>query len=473
MMTPILQDHYEVPVIVVSLDVASLATGDEPDDPRILVRLQCGTKTRYEGSVLASEMRLGPTLAAVSGNAGVGRLDMPARVIDGIAAQIKDWPRDRPVWLRLGSPSGHLPTVPWENLLQRKLRVPMLRLPDVGLPATPGVRTLEIVVCASASQQDAPYDLNKCLMRVVEQVRDTMPGKTRVQVFTDDARQRARLRETCPEVVVHTPPAELRAGDEPRMADVVENGWLRWMIDALGDEAAIDIVHFVCPALLTATFGSLKLDDPICSGPLTAWLPVHSAELVAFLTCIGASAVAFTIPSTRAWPAGIRMLAHCVMTELTGPVLVDAPHHDKRHPEALGAAYRLLFGPSACPVPRSPGLATYVHPQRVAQAVDEQHAQDRTRAFEAQTATVASDLTLASIGLDELLATDAEPPRWLGANQRVLEQMAGEIIDPLCETDRRMASDQGVKDALAFLKDVLAKDVDQLKDSKGGAPESW
>jgi hypothetical protein len=473
MTAPLLQDHYDVPVIVVSLDVASLEPGDEPDDPRILVRLQCGARTRYEGSVLASEMRLAPTLAAVSGNAGVGKLDMPARVIDGIAAQLKDWPRDRPVWLRLGSPSGHLPAVPWEHLLQRKLGVPMLRLPEIGLPATPGLRTLEIVVCASASQQDAPYDLNKCLTRVVDQVRDTMPGNTRLQVFTDDAGERARLRETFPEVVVHTPPSELRAGDEPQPAGLVENGWLRWMIDALGDEAAIDIVHFVCPAQLTATFGSLKLDDPICSGPLTAWLPVHSAELVAFLTCVGASAVAFTIPSTKAWPAGIRMLAHCVMMELTGPVLVDAPHHDKRRPQALGAAYRLLFGPSACPVPRSPGLATYVHPQRVAQAVDAPHAQDRTRAFEATTATVASDLTLASIGLDDVLAPGAEAPRWLGANQRVLEQIASEIIDPLGETEHRVASDQGVKDALVFLKNVLAKDVGQLKDSKGGGPESW
>ncbi len=471
-MTAPLRDRYELAVIELALDLVARLKAGASEDTFIRISLKVEGETLYQESIASSVLRLPPTLAAIAANAGVRTLDMPDEIVAGLARCLQSWPNDRPVWLHLGSPTGHLSAVAWENVLQRALDVPMLRMPAIGLPAVAVGGMLEIVICASASQPDAPYDLHSCLMRVIDQVRDTRPGETRIQVFTNDKRERARLRSNHPDIHVHTPPRALPSDGRPRQMDFLENGWLRWMAQAIGDEAAIDVVHFICPGHLSASYGALKLDEPAFRAPRSVWSVVHSAELVAFLTSVGAAAAAFTIPTTRAWPAGIRVLAHNVMGDLTGPVLVDAPHHDIPGSEALGDLYRMLFGAVEFPAPRSPGLAAYVHPQWAHRAYQPPRRRHET-GFDPVTGSASAALTLAAMRFDDSLALDAEPPRWLGANQRVLEQLASEIVDPIVVSEHRAASDQGVKDALSFLRDVLGKDVERFKQSKGGGPESW
>lgn len=474
-MMTLLQDHYEIPVITISLDIAARLSGHDVDDPHVHFRVSIGAQPPVETSIAGSEMRLPRDLAAIAARAGVRKLHIPERVFDALERGLAGWRGDRPVWLRLGVPTSHLAAVPWEHLLQRRLGVALLRLPEVGLAATPPEGRLEVVLCASAPQECAPYDVRSSVLRVVEQLRDIRAGHTRVQVFIDDKRVRAFLRRHEPDLVVHAPPRTLHGREGRRGPDLVENGWLRWMAGAIGDDACIDIVHFICPGQLTSSVGSLKLDRSFFPAPPLAWSLVHASELVAFLTTLGAAGVGFTIPCSQAWPAGIRVLAHGVMKDLTGPVLVDAPYHDRSGAQTLRQAYTMLFGDGGGSAPRSPGLAIYAHPLHAARAVDRGERSDRTRVFEERTEAVVAELTLAPIVHGYASAHGVpEPPRWLGANQRVLERIAGEIVDPSADSALPRSSTQGVEDGLEFLTGVLERDITRFMQlGGGGGPETW
>jgi hypothetical protein len=177
------------------------------------------------------------------------------------------------------------------------------------------------------------------------------------------------------------------------------------------------------------------------------------------MTHIGAWAAGFTIPTVRAWPAGVRMLAHRLMKDLTGPVLVDAPHHRRSGP-GIGAAYRLLFGAPPVEVPRSPGMAVYVHPQRVQQACAAERIESAV-VFEREWISHGLSLTLAGTELDDSLTRSGQPPRRLAAKQRMLEQWASELLTPQVDSPYTEAANQGVADALAFMKDLIAKESPQ------------
>ena len=142
------------------------------------------------------------------------------------------------------------------------------------------------------------------------------------------------------------------------------------------------------------------------------------------MTDIGAWAAGFTIPTVRAWPAGIRMLAHRLVKDVTGPVLVDAPHHRKTGP-GIGAAYRLLFGAPPVEVPRSGGMALYVHPQRVYGASSVERSGSAV-VFEQELISYQS-LTLAGTPLEDALTNAGQPSRQLAAKQRMLEQWTSEL----------------------------------------------
>jgi hypothetical protein len=466
--SPVLEDHYGVPVIVCSLDLPPRPADREPEDARVHFSLQISGKPIYDEFVSAAEMKLPPDLAGVERKRGVRKLILPKRVLEGLGAELNDHAPGMPVWLRLGSPAGHLPAVPWEWLLQGGLGVPVLRLPDVALSAVGSGPPLEVVVCACRAQESAPYDVDVLLARFIDELSRSGVDPIRIQVFTDDGGERDRLRGSSDAVVVHDPPDRV-SGLDPKVTPI-ENAWLRWIVEALGG-SSVDIVHFITPGQLSSTYGALKLDVPFSEGPEETWPIVQAAELAAFLTLVGASAVGFTIPTVAAWPAGIRILAHRVMAELTGPVLVDAPHQQKET-AGIGPAYRLLFGTPPVEVPSSTGVAIYVHPKRVYEALLASPRSAGARAFEARAVELVQDLTLATGPIDDHTKSGTEPPMWLAANQRTLELWASELLAPHVESEYRSAFNEGVADALSSIKDVLDKHGDPTDDELGG-PGKW
>jgi hypothetical protein len=448
-MSALLQERYALPVITCSLDLDERGIDKAVREPRVRFQLHLGAETLHDVSVPSPEMKLPPSLREIARKAGVRKLQMPQRVIDEFKRQLQGRPPDEPLWLRLASPSGHLGAVPWEHLLQPLLGNPILRLPEVVLPAVPTGSPLEIVVCACCPGGNAPYDLGHLLRELVGDIRDAGPGGTRITVFSDLEGASSEFADLG--VHVHEVWAPHDDDDLP-----IHSPWLRCITEVLG-EASVDGVHFICPGHLDASFGALWLDAPRTPGAGPP--PVQAGEVCAFMTHIGAWAAGFTIPTVRAWPAGVRMLAHRVMKDITGPVIVDAPHHRRSGP-GIGAAYRLLFGTPPVEVPRSGGMAVYVHPQRVQDACGVERTES-VAIFEREWISYGQSLTLAGTGLDDALTSSGQPPRRLAAKQRMLEQWASELLTPQVESPYTEAANQGVADALAFMKELIAKEHPQ------------
>jgi hypothetical protein len=106
----------------------------------------------------------------------------------------------------------------------------------------------------------------------------------------------------------------------------------------------------------------------------------------------------------------------------------------------------------------SPGLAIYAHPQSIFSVIRGFDSGARATGFETMTKRLAQSLTLAGTRLEQVLTASKQPPRWLVANQRTLEQLASELVAPDMITRQHKASSEGSADALSFVRDVLAKD---------------
>jgi hypothetical protein len=455
-MSALLQERYSLPVITCSLALDPRGIDKRSGESGVRFQLHLGAEPLHDVTVPSSEMKLPPSLRRIARNAGVRKLHMPQRVIDEFRRALADRPADEPLWLRLESPSGHLGAVPWEHLFQPRLRKPIFRLPEVVLPAVPTGRRLEVVVNACCPRTTAPYDVRRLLHEFVAEIRDIDLDGTGITVFTALEGAESELADL--EVRVRRVDGEL----PPEEQDVPEvtSPWLRRVAHEMSD-TSVDVVHFICPGHLDASSGALWLGAADAThGPA----PVQAGEVCAFMTHVGAWAAGFTIPSLRAWPAGIRVLAHRLAKDLTGPLVVDAPHHRKGGGPGVGAAYRLLFGSAPVEAPRSPGMTIYVHPQRVHEVVPSAGVVESALAFERDWIGFAQGLTLAGAASEETLTVPGEPPRELAAKQRALEQLASELLIPPGDSRYAQAANQGLADALAFMKDLLATEARTQED---------
>jgi hypothetical protein len=456
-----LNEHYDLALIEVRLAFASC---DGPPRPIVWVRLEVAGDTLLDLAMSTDEMRLPKTLAAVANNRGMQGICMPQRVLRQLGETLRMTRPGEPAWLRVASPAAHLPAVPWETLLQPALGVPVLRLPESLVTPVASTSRLDIAVCVTDAVA-TDYDADAHLRRLVEQVGATLPGRTHLHVFCGSATSRRALDSAgLPRVIVHEPDSRAWETDEGSscgsssrgLAGRVENPWLRWVIDAV-DPTSVDVVHFVCPGYLSAPYGALDLglsplgvqDDRYCR-------IVTAAELLAFMTRVGAWGVGFTIPARHAWPAGIRLLAHRLDQLNPGPVIVDAPHYAPDGDSALGDAYRMLFSDMPTPLPCSPSCTVYVNPGRVREALG-RSPKGEERRFESAVHERVGELTLESDPSPSLLGGASEPPAWLAANQRVLERWASTVIASGEEDEHRSAVVSGLHDALADVSAIVAR----------------
>ena len=253
-MSALLQESYALPVITCSLDLDERGIDKAVREARVRFQLHLGVEKLHDVSVPSSEMKLPPSLREIAYKAGVRKLHMPQLVIDEFKRQLSGRSPDEPLWLRLASPSGHLGAVPWVQLFQPLLGNRILRLPEVVLPAVPTGPPLEIVICACCPGGNAPYDVGHLLRDLVAEVREAGAGGTRVTVFTD--REKAESEFADLGVEVHEVWHQQDEGDLP-----IHSPWLRCITEVLGDRSA-DVVHFICPGHLDASFGAVWLDAP-------------------------------------------------------------------------------------------------------------------------------------------------------------------------------------------------------------------
>lgn len=435
----------QLPVITCRL-IPPLDAGQDRLD--VAISLREGDKVFSDiMRITQEEMCLPHSLSEVQKKHGVLRVAIPKWVQSELIAGFREIAEGAPVWLQLASPAGHMATIPWEWHLRTVLEGrPLLRAPYS--PVRPVIRNdgLEVAVCAVPGRDDASYRLADLTCSVVESITHSLPDDTRIHVFAIDAYVREAVAHARG-VVLHD---SRETGANPLPDDEIEEPWLRWMLGAT-TAAPIDVVHFICPGYLTQSYGAFDFRH----APLPGNEPsgaVTGTQLTRFLTAAGCCGLALTIPSSKAWPAGLRMLAHRVARLRPGPLLVHAPHHAKTTVEAdAAAASRALFTETGAAVPLSNGLSMYVHPEQVQAA---SQATQRGELVGKALQQAVEQLTLTGTPAGKRLA-ESGAPVWLAANQRNLERWASAALTLAPESDRH-AAEQAAAKALEFVADVLS-----------------
>jgi len=356
----------------------------------------------------------------------------------------------QPVWLRLSVPLGLLAAVPWEELLQPALGVPMLRLPYQSLcPRQPhgGNNT---VVCFSSPVAEPAMETR--LAMFVDQVPLDLARATAFHLFGDRSAYPAltalrRKHAGKVHIEVYDP---LRAPAHDKSPE--RNPWLRWIADEMGEGRA-DVVHFLCHGDQQGGTGALKMaSSPTDAGTGRHPCLAEAAELITFLDHVGAWCAAFTSAPEERSAAGMRMLQTEVARQRPGPLLV----HDMNvagSAGALGDAYRFLFGVTRRP-PASPSVALVCHPVLVSP----------------QEADAESDRQLRDFTLDGRLGQALHDDRLPGAilsSQRKLEVSAGTLAD-----EQARNRDSGRVRARALVLDAISDYVREVTtDAEAARPE--
>jgi hypothetical protein len=348
--------------------------------------------------------------------------------------------QERPLWLHLAKPIGYLNLVPWEQLLQPALGIPMLRLPDfIANPPRESPHKFEVALCGSAPAAKSEFTVADHLTGIAELLLATVPRRTTVHIFADieffDELVARIAQRQLSNVIVHDPAssAGLDAPDRQyALSDPsgrVQNPWLVWMRDALGGRS-IDMVQFLTHGYMLRDSGALALaESPLQNQDRDFSRFVDAAELLAFLTQSGAWSAAFSSPEQNYSEMGLRLLADTIAQMRPGPVL----HHETRldpQREALAEAYRFLFGRSHAAPPSSPSLFTYCHPSLITH--DELTVKSmnfRSRSVPSAPPATAEDSISAAYAGAEFV------PSWIGSSQRYIEQRRHDVERILRDDD--------------------------------------
>lgn len=389
--------------------------------------------------------------------------NFPSQILDEIGAAIAEGDyQDRPLWLHLAKPIGYLSLVPWEQLLQPKLGVPMLRLPDfVANPPRESLNRFEVTLCGSTPAAKSQFTVADHLLGMTELLLATVPRRTTVHIFTDvewfdTVNAEVAQRNFSSDVIVHDP-AQASSATVPLHTDVssapvsrVQNPWLLWMRDALNGRS-IDMVQFLTHGYIMRDSGALALaESPLRNQDRHFARFIDAAELIAFLTQTGAWCAAFSSPKENYSEMGLRLLADTVAQLCPGPVLHYETRLDPQR-QALAAAYRFLFDRSFSAPPRSPALFTYCHPSLVEKAepaIQTLGWATRSPAFAAPTSAEAS--------INAAYAAAEYMPSWVGSSQRYIEQRRQDVERILREdASSDTASDSTRVEQAQLIEDTL------------------
>jgi hypothetical protein len=402
---------------------------------------------------------------------------VPGYIIDSLNHQLHQDEFDgRPLWLHLAKPAGYLPLVPWEQLLQPRLGVPMLRIPDfLSDPPTESPHKLEVVLCSSMPAAKENFALVDHLCRTANQIIQVVARRPMIHIFTDSTTVepvRARLAQQGlldASVQVYDPTAAAAyAVPEPTQASAdtsgrIDNPWLLWMLGTLKGRS-VDVVHFIAHAHLSRDQGALALaESPLANADQRIARFVSAGQLALFLTRLGAWSVFFSSPEHNYSEMGLRLLADTIAQNRPGPLV----HHELRldpNGEAIAEAYNFLFGVAAGMPPATPALLLYCHPARVARPMESVN-----ESFAMQSPQPPG-LSIYASAPELLTASDEGPPTWVAAAERYIEQRARDVeqLKQASEQPQRQEEIEEIEKVLKQIRDIVA-DTASSGSSAGGA----
>jgi len=393
--------------------------------------------------------------------------DIPGEVLGAMKRWVEP---HRPLWLRLERPAGYLRLVPWEQLLQPRLEVPVLRLPDIETDRPrESSKSLDVILCGSLPVAKNPFPIAKYLVRIAESIHSAVPRQTTLHVFTDssvhqEVKQRFEAKENFGSAIrLYSPesagpyvapdPAS-RITDE---AGRIESPWLLWIRDSLKGRS-IDVAHFLCHGYFwNDQEGALAFaESPLENYDRRTARFVRSSELSIFMTQAGAWSAAFSSPEHNYSKMGLRLLADAMAQVRPGPVL----HQDLRLDsgcDALGQAYAFLYGLPGAPPPASPALSLSCQPSWLEGPAIAQLSHKFSLAVKSS----------ATLDLERVFETAENVPGWIAAAERSLEQadLRLQKMEKRNETGQTRRTELGPVEAnLRRVQEIIARAATKLGD---------
>src|SRR5260370_9675001 len=266
----------------------------------------------------------------------IQRTESNYKVPDHIAAALGQVVQQngQPVWLAFPLPSGYLPVVPWESLLQSRLQVPILRLGYTEVQPVISSGSLDVVVCFSfpaAKMRIQALQPAEVIHYYFDHVPENIRQYTTFHVFVDASAQYVlkdvlarhsdcRIRVYDPGMASRYDVPEQDSTPEASTAEL-ESPWLLWMRDAMSTLSA-DLVHFFCHGYLGREDGflcfsqsPLRTDDELYSRFVCA------RQIYTFLDQAGAWSVAFSSQPGNYSVARLRLLQDQLSRIRPGPGL--------------------------------------------------------------------------------------------------------------------------------------------------------
>lgn len=328
------------------------------------------------------------------------------------------------LWLHLARPYGYLGLVPWEALLSREVRVPIVRLPNFLVPPPlESPATLDVLICASSPVAKAGIDIKALLRAMIPKIIESVPRKVKIHLFTDlETFGTFQPQEFGTEVILYPPGGPVgRAVPGPEVADDerLNNPWLLWMHDALRGRS-IDIAHFICHGYMSIDRGALAFaESPTENQDRTTARFVGTAELTTFLTQIGAWGAAFSSPPQNFSEMGLRLFADIVA--LLRPLSI-LHHRFEADPGcgAMGQVYKLFTSSQPEMAPVSEAVFVYCQPYHV----KDQPGKEGVRLSKTQQTVTITATTSGAVPQDlvKLVRNSENVPDWIAASQRYIEQ---------------------------------------------------
>lgn len=465
-MAEMLKRQYDLLALKFAMDLSTA-------EPRVHCELQGRSDDQFatlrdcDWSCLAEEIglpeRLERSQALYQGYA----FKFPTHILEDLKVTLQESDyKDRPLWLHLSKPLGYLGLVPWEQLLQPELKIPILRLPDfLAEPPRESFSTLNVIMCSSLPAAKESFMAVEHLGRMVERILQVESRRTMIHLFTDkqivsDVRNCIQQKALPAEQVhIYDPngadaypsaDASTRILEQPGR---ISNPWLLWMRDSLQGRS-VDVVHFLAHGFLSRNQGALALaESPLENEDRRTARFVGPSELLTFLTQVGAWSVAFSSPKQNYSEMGLRLLADTIAQIRPGPVLHHTLSLDQEF-AAMADAYAFLFGGGDGGPPASPALFTYCHPSLV-----EEPAQTRTATRGARRGSKRD-------AISSMYESEEGVPSWIAATERYIEQRELEAdrmigAEVPSETTRRGEYRQRdanvIRDTLREIQDVMAR----------------
>jgi hypothetical protein len=407
-------------------------------------------------------------------------LTVPVDLRDRVSRSLQDdLAGEASLWLRLESPSGYLPAVPWEQALIEVADVPLLRVPD-QLPAAPdpGLRwSVAVAVSAAAgSTWAAPY-----VISLVDALERAVEAEVEVDVFTDAETARHLLDAGWPRrdlVHLHRPEDARQVSDarakrgvsqfrrrRPTVTSAGGTGriWADWIADGLGERAA-RALHVVLDGVWDEDRPLLAVSpEPTQSADPRTCTFVTADDVRLLADVVGAATLSFGSPPDNRGDTATRVVADEVGRQRPGPTIYSSLRLDPEG-SALARMHRFIAAQHGeVPLPLEPSLFAYLQPEQVNPWLSYPDAarNDESAAPIVETIAPPDGFDVPhEADMSDWYASSETVPSWVATSERYIGSKLAELGKSAAAPERatlKEAYDRGTAEALSELQQIVAK----------------